>query len=74
MLQGDIVISVDAAVRNARIYKTALARELALYIIHGILHLHGYDDHGYAQTRKMRAREAKLLGHLDTRIINRIVS
>jgi probable rRNA maturation factor len=62
--QGELIISVDHAVANARQYRTILARELALYVVHGILHLRGYDDRTPAQRRRMRAAERRLLAKL----------
>lgn len=41
---ADIAISAQAACRNARIFKTAPLYELYLYVIHGVLHLLGYND------------------------------
>ena len=41
---ADIAISLDTAKRNAGIFKNSLKKEILLYIIHGILHLSGYDD------------------------------
>ncbi len=43
-LLADIVVSTDAAIQNARAFKTTPFYELNLYVIHGILHLLGYDD------------------------------
>ena len=59
--QAELIISVDHAIAHARQYRTTPARELALYVIHGILHLHGYDDRTPAQRRRMRAAERRLL-------------
>ena len=61
---GDIIISTDAALKNARIYKTALSQELTLYLIHGILHLLGFDDHQSRDIQKMRKKEQELLAYL----------
>ena len=41
---GQILISSDMALRNSRVFNTPLEKELVLYVIHGILHLFGYDD------------------------------
>ena len=41
----EIVISTDAAVQNAKRFKTSVQKEITLYLIHGILHLLGYNDH-----------------------------
>jgi probable rRNA maturation factor len=40
---GDIVISIEIASRNARLYQHAPAQELKILIVHGMLHLAGYD-------------------------------
>jgi probable rRNA maturation factor len=61
VISGDIVISVDAALKNSRVYGTTLSKELALYVIHGILHLLGYDDHRPRDIRTMRKKEQELL-------------
>ena len=45
---GEIVISTQTAKRQARQFGTSLAHELRLYLVHGLLHLCGYDD----KTRK----------------------
>ena len=58
---GDIVISTDAVLGNARAYKTGLSEELALYVIHGILHLLGFDDCKTQDAQKMRRKEHQLL-------------
>ena len=59
---GDIVISLPAAVRQARAAGEPLLREVDRLLIHGLLHLLGYDhERGAAQERLMRAAERKLL-------------
>jgi len=40
---GDVVISVETAKRNAVLYKHSIEKEILLYVIHGILHLMGYE-------------------------------
>lgn len=59
-----LCICPAVAQRHARRFKTTLPRELERLIIHGILHLLGYDDHEPAQRRRMRARENRLLARL----------
>jgi probable rRNA maturation factor len=58
---GEIVISAETARRSARGYQTTPARELELYLVHGLLHLCGYDDLSPAEKRLMRRREAEAL-------------
>jgi rRNA maturation RNase YbeY len=58
---GEIFISVPTARRQARQFGTSLVRELQLYIVHGLLHLHGFKDQTQRETRQMRAAEAAVL-------------
>jgi len=62
--QGELIISVECAVRQARRFRTTVARELVLYVVHGILHLHGYDDQTPKDRRRMRAAERRLMSRL----------
>ena len=62
--QGELIISVDHAHAQARRYRTTPARELALYVTHGLLHLAGHDDRTPAQRRRMRAAEKRALTRL----------
>jgi probable rRNA maturation factor len=57
VLAGDIVVSTETARRMARAVGWTPRLELSYYIIHGLLHLTGYDDHAAADRRQMRARE-----------------
>ena len=56
-LLGEIVVSVETAVREARARGLAVEAEIALYTIHGLLHLLGYDDQGPEDTQAMREAE-----------------
>jgi probable rRNA maturation factor len=58
---GEIFISVETARRQARAFGNSLMRELELYIIHGLLHLQGFDDQTPGEARKMRAAQEKIL-------------
>ena len=58
---GEIFISVETARRQARAFGNSLMRELELYIIHGLLHLHGFDDQTPGEARKMGAAQEKIL-------------
>ena len=58
---GQIIISLDTALGNSRIYATSFAEEITLYIIHGILHLFGYDDERASDSRKMAVKQRKIL-------------
>jgi probable rRNA maturation factor len=54
---GEVFISVDQAVRAAKVLKTSTDYELLLYLVHGILHVFGYEDKNRKQRQEMRARE-----------------
>ena len=58
---GEIFISAEMARRNARRFGNSLAHELRLYVVHGLLHLHGFDDQEKAGARKMEAVQRKIL-------------
>ena len=61
---GEIFISADTAVSNAQRFGNSLVSELRLYIVHGLLHLHGFEDRDPAGASKMRAAEKKVLNKL----------
>jgi probable rRNA maturation factor len=58
---GEIFISVDTALRHARTFGNSLLGELKLYIVHGLLHLHGFDDQTRTEARKMKKAQEKIL-------------
>ncbi len=58
---GEICVSVDTAARYARQHGHAFATELTLYLVHGWLHLAGYDDLQPAKKRFMRRAEARAM-------------
>ena len=62
--QAELIISVQRAVAQARRFRTTPPRELALYVVHGLLHLHGYDDRTPRQRARMRAAERRWLNRL----------
>lgn len=65
--EGELIISVPRAVAQARQFGSTPSRELALYVVHGILHLRGLNDQTPGQRRKMRAAERRQLTGLDFR-------
>jgi probable rRNA maturation factor len=58
---GEIFVNAEEARRNARRFQNSLGQELQLYIVHGLLHLHGFDDKSSAAARKMNAAQARIL-------------
>ena len=61
---GEIFLSVETARRNARIFGNSLTRELRLYIVHGLLHLHSFEDRTEAGARKMKTMQERILRQL----------
>ena len=56
-LSGDLFISVDSVRENSIEYGTEFSEELSRVIVHGILHLIGYDDHTEEDVAVMRKKE-----------------
>lgn len=57
VLSGDLFISIDSVRENAQFYGTEFADELNRVMVHGLLHLIGYDDHSEADIAVMRQKE-----------------
>ena len=60
-LLGDIMISTERAKIYAKRFKNTFWNEVKLYIVHGILHLLGYDDHKASDRARMRRKEKEIL-------------
>lgn len=60
-LHGEIVISAEYAAGEAKSYSWTPELETALYLVHGILHLCGYDDHSKRDSERMKKRQAEIL-------------
>ena len=60
-LSGDLFISVDSVRENAVEYGTEFADELNRVMVHGLLHLIGYDDHTEEDVKTMREKENQYL-------------
>ena len=56
-LSGDLFISVDTVRENAIFYGTEFDDELNRVIVHGLLHLIGYDDHSEEDQKTMISKE-----------------
>ncbi len=64
-VSADIYISVDTVKANGAAYGEGFERELHRVIVHGLLHLVGYDDVSEWKQRRMRAAENRALKLLD---------
>jgi probable rRNA maturation factor len=62
-LEGEVIASADTAIRSAAEFGWQPADELLLYVIHGTLHLVGYDDLAPQLLAEMRERERGYLKH-----------
>jgi len=61
VLLGDVLVSVERAIEQAREHEVTLDREMAQLVAHGTLHLLGYDHARPAQARAMRDKERQVL-------------
>ena len=64
----DMVVSVERAERESMLRGHAFEAELALYIVHGILHVSGYDDTTDSARVSMRQAERKVLDTLGLQV------
>ena len=64
LLEGEVIVSADTAASRAADFGWSAAEELLLYVIHGTLHLVGYDDGSPDERAIMRARERDCLKRL----------
>jgi len=60
-LLGEVIISADTAARQARRAGVPVALEIDLLLVHGLLHLVGYDDHDPRDARRMHERAREIL-------------
>ncbi len=64
MIEGEIIASAQMAVEMASSGQWSAANELTLYVVHGLLHICGYDDLTPDEKRIMRGRERAVLSEL----------
>jgi probable rRNA maturation factor len=58
---GEVFVSVETARRHARAFGNSLVCELKLYVVHGLLHLHGFNDQTSSGAHEMKAAQEKIL-------------
>ena len=73
-LAGEIYISISDARRQAREFRTRWEEEVVRYIVHGVLHLRGYDDLAATKRRVMKREENRLLRRMRRRFDFRAVA
>jgi probable rRNA maturation factor len=62
---GEVIISYPQAIRQAKENKQTIKAEIAWLVVHGLLHLLGYDHQDDASEAVMRKREDKILKEID---------
>lgn len=60
-IEGEVIVSAEMARRRAAEFHWSPRDELILYLVHGLLHLAGYDDRSEGERRVMRSRERAML-------------
>lgn len=73
-LSGLLYVCVPEARRNARVFGVHWTEELCRYIIHGVLHLAGYDDVTTVKRRAMHARQERLVAALQSRMLLKAIA
>lgn len=68
---GELLVGVETARRQAREYGTSADREIALYGIHGMLHLAGHDDREPDEAKVMAARQDELFAEVFTPLFDK---
>ena len=69
-LDGEIYISIDDVIENSNIFSKSFNDEFSRILIHGILHLLGYDDKTEIQKDEMSKLENHYLSFLDYNLIS----
>lgn len=67
-MMGEIFICPDVAGVEARRFRTSWQNEIARYVVHGVLHLLGFDDRRAADRRRMKREEDRLVRELNRRL------
>ncbi len=62
---GEVIISCPQAVIQAEEHRHSVKREIAILVIHGVLHLLGYEHNKPELERQMRAKEAEILSYIE---------
>lgn len=62
-LEGEVYVNLDRARTQAREYRVSFGNEVARLVIHGTLHLLGYDDRTNRLRRVMKVEEGRQVGH-----------
>ena len=58
---GEILVSADTALRQGAEHGQSMDQELALYLIHGLMHLGGWEDHEESEAKEMAQKQESIL-------------
>lgn len=64
-IAADIIVSIDTALSNSRVFKTTALYEIYLYVVHGLLHILGYEHKTKTGRRMMDHKTSIMLKKLD---------
>lgn len=64
---GEVVISIEKAMENKKVFDVSCNEEIVLYIIHGLLHLVGYKDTNAIDKKNMKEKEKEVMFFLKKR-------
>ncbi|QDT42321.1 Endoribonuclease YbeY [Gimesia alba] len=70
-IEGEVIVSAEMAVAMAEKYQWSAKHELLLYVVHGLLHLCGYDDLSEDELQLMRTKEQQIFDHWGLKIPRR---
>ena len=70
-IEGEVIISAEMAISMAEQYHWPAADEFLLYVVHGMLHLCGYDDLSDEELKVMRTREQQIFDRWNLQIPRR---
>ncbi len=62
-IEGEVVVSAEMASDKSENYNWSAENELLLYVVHGVLHLCGYDDLTVEELNLMRTKEQQFFDH-----------
>jgi probable rRNA maturation factor len=66
---GEVLVSADTAVRQGAEHDQTLDQELALYLIHGLMHLGGWEDDEESEAKEMTQRQESILKSVTAQLL-----
>jgi probable rRNA maturation factor len=66
---GEILVSADTALRQGAEHGQSMDQELALYLIHGLMHLGGWEDHEESEAKEMTQKQESILSKVTAQML-----